>query len=519
MSTKRVEVAAGELQLGMPDRIKSWLPIILPILVALAFILIRWFGGERGFLYEGALTMLAFICYVSAAVLLVTNLFVKEEVLGRLGLLTTAMGYSFGLSGWMIRWREAYELELSKAPHLEGQVSLWRYFPLDNLYSLTLGFCCGAVLATLVVIRKPAWRSLGALSMPIVSVILALNIFLGNEIRPLPPILDSYWRPIHVSIATISYGVCLLSFGIAVAYLLKDGVKTEALAIAMALYGLLVYGTVGRFRVPFGEYAASLVIGKTSYPVRAVLPAVGPLMLVTALVILSALILFIAGWRDDRQGLRKLAWRAFSAAAALQALVLAVLFYQIHNVRDPIWRIPEREYAEFGPWLAKNMELNIPINRQIELAHSWVSKNAASLRLSVNSNPVEFGALLGLFVALVLVLLIARKREEVNSQLPSLQTLDSLLYKTVGVAFPGLTLLLITGAVWANESWGRYWGWDPKEVGALVAWMAYAGYLHTRIAHGWRGRRSAYFALLGFVLVIFTWLGVSYLLPGLHSYA
>ena len=71
----------------------------------------------------------------------------------------------------------------------------------------------------------------------------------------------------------------------------------------------------------------------------------------------------------------------------------------------------------------------------------------------------------------------------------------------------------------ANESWGRYWGWDSKEVGALVAWMAYAGFLHTRIAHGWRGRRSAYFALLGFALVIFTWLGVSFIIPGLHSYA
>jgi cytochrome c-type biogenesis protein CcsB len=103
--------------------------------------------------------------------------------------------------------------------------------------------------------------------------------------------------------------------------------------------------------------------------------------------------------------------------------------------------------------------------------------------------------------------------------LPPLKSLDALLYRTVGVAFPLLSLLLITGAVWANESWGRYWGWDSKEVGALVSWMAYAGYLHTRIAHGWRGRRSAYFALLGFVLVVFTWLGVSFLLPGLHSYA
>ena len=78
---------------------------------------------------------------------------------------------------------------------------------------------------------------------------------------------------------------------------------------------------------------------------------------------------------------------------------------------------------------------------------------------------------------------------------------------------------LVTGAVWANESWGRYWGWDAKETGALVAWFSYGAYLHSRISHGWAGRRSVYFALLGFLLVVFTYLGVSYILPGLHSYA
>jgi ABC-type transport system involved in cytochrome c biogenesis permease subunit len=93
------------------------------------------------------------------------------------------------------------------------------------------------------------------------------------------------------------------------------------------------------------------------------------------------------------------------------------------------------------------------------------------------------------------------------------------MYLTASATFAGLAMLLITGAVWANESWGRYWGWDPKETGAFVAWVTYGVFLHTRITHGWSGRRSAYFALAGFLFVIFTYLGVSYLLPGLHSYA
>ena len=97
--------------------------------------------------------------------------------------------------------------------------------------------------------------------------------------------------------------------------------------------------------------------------------------------------------------------------------------------------------------------------------------------------------------------------------------LTGLSHKTAGLTFAGLALLLITGAVWANESWGRYWGWDPKEVGALVAWLTYGAFLHVRISRGWTGRPAAYFAIVAFLFIIFTYLGVSYLLPGLHSYA
>jgi cytochrome c-type biogenesis protein CcsB len=165
------------------------------------------------------------------------------------------------------------------------------------------------------------------------------------------------------------------------------------------------------------------------------------------------------------------------------------------------------------------METPVMPGTEAEMARNWIAQNSQGLSLSLKSNPVEVGGLMGLLVALALVSLFAWRRDSVMSALPSLQSIDALLYRSVSVAFPLLTLLLITGAVWANESWGRYWGWDPKEVGALVAWMAYAAFLHTRISHGWRGRRSAYFAMLGFALVIFTWLGVSYLLPGLHSYA
>jgi cytochrome c-type biogenesis protein CcsB len=153
------------------------------------------------------------------------------------------------------------------------------------------------------------------------------------------------------------------------------------------------------------------------------------------------------------------------------------------------------------------------------MARGYLQNAGPSMFLSLNANPVELAALITAAVATFFVLLFSFRTEKLIERLPSLDSLDSLMYKTACLAFAGLAMLLITGAIWANESWGRPWGFDSKETGALVAWLTYAAFLHTRISRGWKGRSSAYFAVIGFLLVIFTYLGVSYLLPGLHSYA
>ena len=161
----------------------------------------------------------------------------------------------------------------------------------------------------------------------------------------------------------------------------------------------------------------------------------------------------------------------------------------------------------------------IPPAQLYQMANDWILQNGSQLHLSLNANPVELAALITAFAGTFFVVLFSVKTERIRGVLPAAARLDGLMYKLAGVAFAGLALLLMTGAVWANESWGRYWGWDAKEVGALVAWLTYAGFLHSRIAYGWKGRHSAYFAIVAFLFVIFTYLGVSYLLPGLHSYA
>jgi cytochrome c-type biogenesis protein CcsB len=99
------------------------------------------------------------------------------------------------------------------------------------------------------------------------------------------------------------------------------------------------------------------------------------------------------------------------------------------------------------------------------------------------------------------------------------EMLDEISYKSIMIGFPLLTLGIITGAVWANEAWGTYWGWDPKETWSLITWFIYAAYLHARYTRGWSGKRAASISIFGFLAVIFTYLGVNLLLSGLHAYA
>jgi cytochrome c-type biogenesis protein CcsB len=103
------------------------------------------------------------------------------------------------------------------------------------------------------------------------------------------------------------------------------------------------------------------------------------------------------------------------------------------------------------------------------------------------------------------------------AKLPSASVLEELIHQMVLFGFLFLSIGIITGSVWANSAWGRYWGWDPKETWSLITWFVYAGLLHARYVGWFRGRAIAWFSLVGFAAVMFTYFGVN-LLPGLHSY-
>jgi cytochrome c-type biogenesis protein CcsB len=113
----------------------------------------------------------------------------------------------------------------------------------------------------------------------------------------------------------------------------------------------------------------------------------------------------------------------------------------------------------------------------------------------------------------------SKKMGRITKRLPPLSLLDDLSYQSLKYGFPLLTLGIITGAVWAEYAWGRYWNWDPKETWSLITWLLYAALLHQRLTVGWRGRKAAIMAIAGFLAILFTFLGVNLLLPGLHAYS
>jgi len=103
-------------------------------------------------------------------------------------------------------------------------------------------------------------------------------------------------------------------------------------------------------------------------------------------------------------------------------------------------------------------------------------------------------------------------------KLKLLQSLDNWSYRIIGLGFPFLTIGIISGGVWANEAWGSYWSWDPKETWALITWLVFATYLHARITQGWDGKKTALLGSLGFFVIWICYLGVNFLGKGLHSY-
>jgi cytochrome c-type biogenesis protein CcsB len=171
----------------------------------------------------------------------------------------------------------------------------------------------------------------------------------------------------------------------------------------------------------------------------------------------------------------------------------------------------------------------LPVVLYLGLAGTVLYKAAGPLVPALNSYWLKihvFAAISasGLFfvsgiVALLYLVKSYRPTGPLLARLPSTDKLDRTTYGIVALAFPIWTFAVIAGAIWAEAAWGRYWGWDPKETWSFITWVIYAGYLHARSTAGWRGRRSAWFAVAAFAALIINYYVVNIWIVGLHSYA
>ncbi len=161
----------------------------------------------------------------------------------------------------------------------------------------------------------------------------------------------------------------------------------------------------------------------------------------------------------------------------------------------------------------------VPAGPLVPALHSyWLVIHVAAVMIA--------GALFLIGTASSILYIVKERAEKRGSagaildRFPTIAAMDRLAYRVIAVGFVMWTFgALISGPIWAQYAWGRYWGWDPKEVWAFITWVVYAGYLHARATAGWRGRRAAIIALIGFATFLFSYYGVNIFVPGLHSYA
>ena len=404
---------------------------------------------------------------------------------------------------------------------------------------MSIAFAFGAGFATLLLAHRKNFQILSAFSLPIAALILTLARFIGGEFIDLPPVLDSYWRPIHVGIASLSYGVALVCFAVAVMYLIKDKVKIESLAVWSSIFAVAVFGTISKFSVftefvyRIGTFVPNPTAGGKPFssPFRLEVPYVGAVLALAGILLVGVIISFLIYLYQNNESAKKIGHVLLKLAFVVQLVGIAFYVSGVKAESDVLAEIKSQyaadptQYVIAGRAIAEKQQMSATefaalTPAQLEQgAKNYLQQRGDTLFLNLKTNPVEFSGLITALAGTFFVIIFGFKTETLRERLPSLDSLDGLMYKTASLAFAGLAMLLITGAIWANESWGRPWGFDSKETAALIAWLTYAAFLHTRISRGWSGRSSAYFAIVGFLLVIFTYLGVSYLLPGLHSYA
>ena len=459
------------------------------------------------------------IGYLLGLFVYIANLALKRAKVRRAATLIVALSFLLQVTGMVFRWHEAGLVEIGAAERATGLtlqgaqrfVVYTQHPPWTNLYEIMVYMAWGVVFVFLISEVKFRIRMSG-----IFALLLALTAFglasltTDATIKPLVPALQSWWIMIHVISSAIGYSCGTMGAVASLLYLVKAKERVTLAAFGagtlVVTTGLMLVNgrfaelfTTGAYRVKLlreitpGEFIpAGKMVGESFRPYFVPSPGVGILMLVSmalAVVAIGLLYKARADKQDAPRGLPLYAFGlAFGATTATIGLILVNAFTQL-------------DY-QVAPEVASTLMPPGPWRLAIESAQ-W------DLAL--------FGIIWGAQLFAFLTLLMPNT---VRGLLPDAARLDRAAYYTILVAFALVAVVLVTGALWAHYAWGRYWGWDPKETGALVIWITYALYLHARVTYGWVGVPSAIIGVLGFFIILAGFLGVNlgWFANGLHSY-
>jgi len=483
-------------------------------------------GSIQGLLDWGvALRIAAVAGYALAFLGYATRLAVRrlkfDRVATGLAVLAVAAHTAYLVTRWIAAGRIEILAREATGDVLSGTERFWylvSHPPYTNLFD-ALNFVAWAMMVCYLIIeRKWGLRVVGVLAVALALVAMGeASLVTDNQIEPLVPALQSYWILIHVGMLFVSYSLFTLGAVCALLYLVRTGTASawlgsvQAGLAALLLYGVggtsLLLGTFsmapgwvhqipsrlhpGRFLevtsavhyVPPGaDKAAKLLIA---------VPGVGPFFLAAILIFIAGAAVYFLARKGPEQGTSALGYKIVAAGFAVLTIGLALLVYRIVSSADVVLpegiRVAPGEHGPFRFGIASNYALGL-------IALVW-------------------GLTLGFLVTTPL-------RDRISAGLPDPRKLEDITYKVIIAGWPLLTIGIVMGGMWANEAWGRFWGWDPKETWALITWVVYAGYLHTRITLGWAGKRPAAIAVFAFAVVVFTFMGVNLGLTGegLHTY-
>lgn len=451
--------------------------------------------------------------YIASLAFFAVHVVNARKLLLRFGVLIVALSFLVQTGGMVLRWIEAGYLEVSAVERAVGhEISGWSWFvvftqhpPWSNLYEIMVYMSWGLILVTLGAELK--WQLAWVRQMGLLLALLALGLasLTDASIKPLVPALKSWWIMIHVISASIAYASGSIAAVICLLALMQDKVRVSSArfaAFTLFSMALLLAALGGGVRL-FSEQAFFVKLLARAGEI--VVPALDmskdngasfliamPLMgwfLIFAIVmhIIMGIFIILPANRKSESGA---IYFGLAYLSTIACFVLA-LYHGLNNTIIKPTGAAINHISPAGPWFISFK------------SHSW-SFGLLCLTLLIESFFVYF-----LF-----------RPKSIRARLPEVESLENAAYKAISLAFFLMSIVLITGALWAHYAWGRYWAWDPKETGALAIWIIYAIYLHARRTPGLSGPASSVLGIVGFFVIIVGFLGVNLGLfaDGLHTY-